>query len=385
MVLFLKKTRQTDAIEFVVMSIQLSFFGDFVSQRNDDIQLDEGIRHTISSSDISVCNFESPVEGVFNAFDRYGPKVKQSVKSPTLLRNWGFNVIQLANNHMLDYGDEGCKATIEAFKEVLTVGAGSYDEAYSVKVINVKEKRIGFLSCVHHEFGVWETKHSTQSMGTAWICHHLIQKRISEAKASVDYLIVLPHAGVEETEAPIPEWRELYHTFIEWGADAVIGTHPHVPQGWETYNGKPIFYSLGNFYFDALDSPHPYWKRSIAVVLDINEDGISYQVKSIKFSKGEISIDKGEEREGYHKYLCDLLLEENYMRYCNKMAIDHWRDYQNWIIRGVGAFSFKLGFKSSIKTLIYTLIKKRPSTLLVNTMQCESHRWTIIRAQNIYD
>lgn len=367
------------------MNIKLSFFGDFVSQKSNDIKFNEDAKSIIASSDIAICNFESPIDGNYPAFNRVGPRVKQRVESPILLKQWGFSVIQVANNHMLDYGAEGCKATIEAFKDVTTVGAGTFDEAYSIKVVKVKDKNIGFLSCVHHEFGVWETQHSSQKMGTAWICHHLIQKRITEAKAYVDYLIVLPHAGVEETEAPIPEWRELYHTFIDWGADAVIGTHPHVPQGWETYHDKPIFYSLGNFYFDALDSPHPYWKRSLAVQIDINDNQITYQIKSIKFCDGEISLDNGEDREVYHKYLCDLLLEENYISYCNKMAKDHWRDYQNWIIRGVGAFSFKLGFIPSIKTFIYTLIKKRPSTLLVNTMQCESHRWTIIRAQNIYD
>ena len=363
------------------MSIVLSFFGDFVASKTTSIELSDDVRSIIKGSDLSVCNFEAPIDGIYKAFDRVGPRVKQCKESPTLLKNWGFNAVQLANNHMLDFGDEGCKATMDAFRGITTIGAGVFEEAYSVKVIEVKDKKIGFLSCVHHEFGVWETKQSNQKMGTAWIYHHLIQKRITEAKKNVDYLIVLPHAGVEEIDAPIPEWRELYQTFVDWGADTVIGTHPHVPQGWETYKGRPIFYSLGNFYFDALTGNHPYWKRSIAVELDIDEDEISYKVNSVCFDNNLIQLDKGEDRSDYHLYLNGLLTNELYMIYCNKMAKELWKEYQNWLVRGAGAYCFRLGFWPSVKTCLYTFLKKRPSTLLVNTLQCESHRWTIIRAQ----
>ena len=365
------------------MSVKLVFLGDFVAQKSLDITVSDEVKDIISSSDIAACNFEAPINGDYKAFDRVGPRVNQCAETPSLIKNWGFNAVQLANNHMLDYGDEGCKATIDAFHGITTIGAGSFDEAYSVKVIEVKDKKIGFLSCVHHEFGVWETKQSNQKTGTAWICHHLIQKRITEAKKEVDYLIVLPHAGVEETDAPIPEWRELYQTFIDWGADAVIGTHPHVPQGWETYKGKPIFYSLGNFYFDALDGAHPYWKRSIAVELILKNDCISYKVDSICFNNNHIQLDKGDDRLQYHQYLNNLLTEPQYMDYCNQMAKEHWKEYQNWIVRGVGAYCLRLGLIPSIKTCLYTLLKKRPSTMLVNTLQCESHRWTVLRAQRI--
>lgn len=366
------------------MNIKISIFGDFVAQNSTDIFISSDLKRIIASSDIAVCNFEAPVDGYNRAADRVGPKIKQSSIAPTLLKEWGFNAIQLANNHMLDFGEGGCKDTINAFKDITTIGAGTYEEAYKIKVIQVKTKKVGFLSCVHHEFGVWDSNSSTQKIGTAWICHYLIQKRISEAKETVDYLIVLPHAGVEETDAPIPEWRELYRAFIDWGADAVIGTHPHVPQGWEVYHDKPIFYSLGNFYFDVLNSPHPFWSRSIAVELFFKDNHVSYNVNSLYFKIGYIGEDLCEDRIDYHKYLCSLLNEDRYMEYCNEMARNKWNCYRNWLVRGLGAYSLSLGFVDSLKTCLYSLIKKRPSTLLVNTLQCESHRWTILRAQK-YD
>lgn len=367
------------------MSVKLSIFGDFVASKSTNISISDDIKDILLSSDISLCNFEAPIEGDYEPFDRIGPRVCQSASSPSLLKEWGFNIVQLANNHMMDYGEEGCKATVDAFNDIVTVGAGRFQEAYSIRIIKKQGIDIGFLSCVHHEFGVLDTENSSSEMGTAWICHPLIQDLIKSAKKKVDILIVLPHAGVEEIDAPLPEWRELYHFFIDWGADAVIGTHPHVPQGWEVHKGKPIFYSLGNFYFDALESPHPYWHRSIAVVLSIEDNKISYQVHNIRYDEGHISLDKGDDIESHNEFLCRLLSEDLYMDYINKMSRIFWKTYQNWLVRGLGAFSFNLGLIPSIKTCVYSLIKKRPKTLLVNTIQCESHRWTILRAQTIIE
>ena len=366
------------------MSIKLSFFGDFVASKSTNISISKGVSDIIESSDIAVCNFEAPIEGIFNAFDREGPRVKQSVQAPALLNGWGFNVVQLANNHMLDYGDEGCAATLKAFDGIMTVGAGSFEEAYSVKTVEIKGKKIGFLSCVHHEFGVWETINTQQKTGTAWICHNLIQKRITEARRHVDYLIVLPHAGIEEIDAPLPEWREQYHRFVEWGADAVIGTHPHVPQGWEEYNGKPIFYSLGNYYFDFLTGEHPYWRKSLVVLLDIEDGILRYDVRNIFFSDRKIDEDSTVETKNHNEYICDLLRDNvKYTKYVNEQSVRLWYDYHNWLTRGLGNISLKLRFVDMLKAIYVSVFRSRQKTLLENCLQCESHRWTILRAQKL--
>jgi len=365
------------------MSIRLSFFGDFVASKSANISVSKRVKDIIESSDIAVCNFEAPIDGDFKAFDRDGPRVKQLAQTPSLLKGWGFNVVQLANNHMLDYGDEGCTATLKAFEGIVTVGAGSYEEAYSVKTFEVKEKKIGFISCVHHEFGVWDTKDTDQKKGTAWICHHLIQKRIFEAKNDVDFLIVLPHAGIEEIDVPLPEWRELYRCFIEWGADAVVGTHPHVPQGWESYKGKPIFYSLGNFYFDFLSGQHPFWNKSLVALLEINEEGfINFDVRNVTFADNNIDEDLSDDTKSHNEYICDLL-RNKYMDFVNEQSLKLWNDYNNWLTRGLGNISFKLRFVDTLKSIYVSLFKSSQKTLLENCLQCESHRWTILRIQKL--
>lgn len=129
------------------------------------------------------------------------------------------------------------------------------------------------------------------------------------------------HAGIEEIDAPLPEWREKYKFFIDCGADCVIGTHPHVPQGWEEYKGKPIFYSLGDFYFDFLTGQHPYWSKNLVVLMELGEEGnINYEVRNISFSNYIIDEDLSEETKQHNNYLCDLL-NDKYIDYVNEQSL----------------------------------------------------------------
>lgn len=369
------------------MSIKLSFFGDFVAVHPNKITFSEELQQLLDESDINVCNFEAPVDGGFKAFDREGPRVKQSAEAPRFLMEKGFNVIQLANNHMCDYDQEGCQATIDAFKDVQTVGAGDFEKAYKVGIIDVKGKKLGFLSFVHHEFGVLEGSEKEGALGTAWICHEKVSQIIQQSKGMVDYLFILPHAGIELVDAPLPEWRAIYRNFIDCGADAVIGTHPHVPQGWEYYNGKPICFSLGNFYFDAITCNHPYWDKSLMARIEIEENGkVDLVITNLCVNDGMIKLDNTEETLSHNKYICTLLEDVNkYFDYINDASLKCWKDYHVWLVRGLGTFSFKLGIKESLKSIYCALFRRRAKSLLTNVIQCESHRWTVLRAQKLLE
>lgn len=367
------------------MNIKLSFFGDFVAVNPGMVSFSDELQQVLNNSDLNICNFEAPVDGDFKAFDREGPRVKQSAESPRFLMDRGFNVIQLANNHMCDFGQEGCWATIDAFKDVLTVGAGDFGNAYKVGIIEVKGKKLGFLSFVHHEFGVLEGFEKWGTLGTAWICHEKVSQIIQQSKGMVDYLFVLPHAGIELVDTPLPEWRAIYRNFIDSGADAVIGTHPHVPQGWEYYKDKPICYSLGNFYFDAIHSEHPYWNKGLVANIVVGDNGkLELAVLNLVVNGGDIVFDTTIETLTHNQRICSLLdNEKDYSDYINQESLKCWNDYRVWLVRGLGAISFKLGIKESLKSIYCALFRHRSKTLLMNTMQCESHRWTILRAQRL--
>lgn len=366
-------------------NIKLLFLGDFVSRDPLKINISSEIEKLFINSNVRVCNFEVPVKSSGKAIEKSGPSLYQSTESPRFLEKLGFDVISMANNHMFDYAKEGFECTKNAFRSALLVGAGELNEAYSVKHIIVNGKKIGFLSLTQFEFGVLGLESNESDIGTAWINHPLVNQLIIENKKKVDYLFVLPHAGVEEIDAPLPEWRSRYKEFIDLGADGVIASHPHVPQGWENYKNKPIFYSLGNFYFDTINSNKVYWNKSLMVQLQISDNGkIDYVVHNIKFENNHIVEDFSDEIKDHNLEICSLLSDNKKYNECvNQEVLRLWYNYNHSFIRGLGAFSFNLKFMDMLKAIYYICFRKRNITMLLNNLRCESHRWSIIRAQEL--
>ena len=124
---------------------------------------------------------------------------------------------------------------------------------------------------------------------------------------------MLPHDGIEYIDVPLPETIARYRDFIDYGADGVIGSHPHCPQGWEEYKGKPIFYSLGNFFFNSKDTTSfkadkPHWYEGLCVVMTIFDGNISWEIiNTHNVDNVFIDTDNNEERDHHNAYLRNLL------------------------------------------------------------------------------
>lgn len=359
--------------------IKLLVCGDFRAKDATTVRTDDKIRQVILGCDYCICNFEAPVESSGNAIKKSGPSLDQDSKSPRMLEYMGFNVVLLANNHIMDYGKEGCEATIAAFKHCLTLGAGSSQEAYQMKVIEKEGAKIGMLSFVQHEFGVVETIDEKNTYGAAWINSPDVCDIIHEAKKKVDYLLVFPHAGVEHTDAPLPEWRRCFKKLVDWGADAIIASHPHCPQGWEVYKDRYIYYSLGNFYFDELDEGE-LWHKSLAVEIDI-EDGLSYKMYNLQFdNEGLISVDDSEQSKEHIDTINNLLSDKDaYEEYINKICIEHFQGVKYGILRGVCGFTFFIRAYYALRLFALMMLRNKDEMYLLNTIQNESHRWLIER------
>ncbi|MBQ2175414.1 MAG: CapA family protein, partial [Alphaproteobacteria bacterium] len=289
------------------------------------------------------------------------------------------NVILLANNHIMDYGIDGCEATIKAFDGITTVGVGKSRDAFSAKYVEVKGRKIGFISLVQNEFGVVKYK-DDDSYGAAWVNSPDVVSVVKEAKSQCDCLLVFPHAGVEHTAAPLPEWRKIYKNFIDLGADAVIASHPHCPQGWEYYKGKPIYYSLGDFYFDEL-TYDDLWYKSIVVELNIG-DTIEAKEHFVCFNDktGIIEIDKSERMREHVSFANHLLKnEKEYNEYIDEMCAKHWMGIKYGLLRGVCGVSLKMRLKYIVRLLGCMILGDKDEMYLLNALQCESHRWVMER------
>lgn len=167
------------------------------------------------------------------------------------LRKAGFHLLSLANNHAMDYGAPALFETRRLLREqgIADFGAGKdIHEARRPVVLSRNGIRFGFLGHgVAHSRAVYAKKNRP---GIAPIIMEDIQKDIQLLRSQVDVLVVSLHWGMEYEHVPSKRQREEAHQIIEWGADLILGHHPHVMQGIEVYKGKIIAYSLGNFIFD---------------------------------------------------------------------------------------------------------------------------------------
>jgi poly-gamma-glutamate capsule biosynthesis protein CapA/YwtB (metallophosphatase superfamily) len=167
------------------------------------------------------------------------------------LRDAGFTVLGLANNHMLDFGPDepGLTGSLLRKQDLSCFGAGeNIGEARQPALLVRSGVRFGFLGYgIAHSRAVYAKKNRA---GIAPIIMSDIRKDILALRGRVDVLIVSLHWGIEYEKRPTGKQRVEAHQIIDWGADVIIGHHPHVMQGIEIYKNKVIAYSLGNFLFD---------------------------------------------------------------------------------------------------------------------------------------
>lgn len=270
------------------------------------------------SSDLRCVNFEGPLR-IGEVESANGTYLSQSNQSPRWLVDHGFNIVSFANNHTCDFGEIGLCASVAAFDGVVTLGCGNgWNEVYRVRYVEVKGKKIGFFNATSADFSSLKDEWTdAKKYGCAWINHPSVPLMLHKAKLECDYLIVLPHAGVEFMDVPLPEWRTIYRNFIDCGADAVIASHPHVPQGWEIYKERPIYYSLGNFVFEK-DSPYkiPNWYNGLIVELVFSKDGIESKNYSTLYADNKVEIDTTQERADYIKKLREYLVDDDIYLNC---------------------------------------------------------------------
>lgn len=299
-------------------NIRLFFAGDFCSKPTTSlITPSNELKDLLSSCDCRIVNFEVPLKPNIDLPKRNTERFFQNDDVPVFLRNLGFDLFSMANNHTFDWGEEGFRKTKAALGEA-SFGAGTYDEAYKVKIVEIKGVKIGFLALSYAVY-TWPLQDTDkrEGMGCAYINDLKVNHLIIEAKKNVDYLFVLPHDGIEYIDVPMPETIARYRDFIDYGADGVFGAHPHCPQGWEDYNGKPVFYSLGNFFFNSKKDTlyrawnRPHWYEGRCVVVTIENGQIKYEVVNTRnVDNIAIEIDHSEESTRHNEYVCGLLTNE---------------------------------------------------------------------------
>ncbi len=228
------------------------YIGKVVSAKGAHYPFDQ-VKTMLRQHDLVLGNLESGIAEDTSApfFPGKPYNFAASSIAASALRESGFTVLGLANNHMLDFGPDELTLTRSLLRKqgLSFFGAGeNIAEARQPAVLVRKGVRFGFLGYgVAHARAVYANKNRA---GIAPIIMDDIHKDILALRGRADVLVVSLHWGIEYEKTPTGKQRAEAHQIIDWGADVVIGHHPHVMQGIEIYKNKVIAYSLGNFLFD---------------------------------------------------------------------------------------------------------------------------------------
>ena len=176
------------------------------------------------------------------------------------LKTLGVDIVLAANNHIKDYGEESLVDTLDTLDKagIRRVGAGrNLEEASSPVIYEINGHRIAYVaaSCAEeHEDVIWTSPATDDSPGILG-CYdpEAFYEAVRKADQQADFVIASVHWGYEYLEYYTEEQEAMARELVASGADAVIGTHPHILQGISIIDGVPVFYSLGNFWFNGED------------------------------------------------------------------------------------------------------------------------------------
>lgn len=232
--------------------------------------LSEDLLQELQGADILMINNEFPFSDRGEAMADKQFVFRCSPSYVKALTEMGVDVVSLANNHTLDYGKEALSDTFRTLDDagILYGGAGeTVERAQQMQVIEANGKKFGFLA-VSRVIPTtdWKVEYSAPGLFSCYDETRLLEL-IEEGKKQCDFLTVFPHWGTEYSENPDENQLRIARKCMEAGADLIVGAHTHCLQGVEYINGKPVFYSLGNFIFGQnID-------RSAAVEVTVKEDG----------------------------------------------------------------------------------------------------------------
>lgn len=172
-----------------------------------------------------------------------------------LLKEMGIDLVSLANNHIYDYGQEAMQDTLELLDQaqISYVGGGrNIDEAKRPIFYIVNGIKIGFVAATNAELVYYTPAATDATPGVLEAYDTTVYNQvISDASKQCDYLIAYIHGGSEDTNTYEPYQHDQGAGFLAAGADIVVGGHPHVLQGMEYVDGKPIVYSMGDYWFNG--------------------------------------------------------------------------------------------------------------------------------------
>lgn len=222
----------------------------------------EDLLKLLANADFRIFNLETPICNEEDPIPKYGPCLMVPTRAMPGIKAFNPSLLVLANNHILDQGEQGIYSTFSELEkwEIPYIGAGkNLKEAGKPYIIEADGKKIGIYNAAEHEFTI-----ATEDKPGAYPFDFLDgPDEIAVLKKECDFVVVLYHAGKEHYRYPSPRLQKVCRKMVDKGADLVVCQHTHCVGCVEEYGAANIIYGQGNFIFDHSDREE--WQTSILV------------------------------------------------------------------------------------------------------------------------
>jgi poly-gamma-glutamate synthesis protein (capsule biosynthesis protein) len=338
----------------------------------------EEIRIAAGPIDGFVVNLECPLTETKTRSRKAGWHLQARGKSAEFLAALGVDLITLANNHVLDAGEEGLRDTLEACATagIQTVGAGlSAAEAGRVAYLNRRGRVLAVVNMAERDFSCAD---ASRGGANAFDVVRAVAS-IREARKRAQHVLLVVHGGLEGVHVPSPESVRVLRFLAEEGCTAILRHHPHAVQGYEVWNTVPIFYSVGNFLFDW-HSPlkNDAWYEGLAVRLSFSErDECSFELlpfEQCKVGPG-LSMLTGAGKSAFLQRLADwstTVSEPEALREAWRQVIEERRVAYRASLVVTQPLATRVLRRMGLLRLVSP--SRRRLTLLENYLRCDTHR-----------
>jgi poly-gamma-glutamate capsule biosynthesis protein CapA/YwtB (metallophosphatase superfamily) len=367
--------------------INLLFTGDFCPHlRVEELLLNgshelifNDLKTEFDNCDWSIVDLECPLVLSGKKIQKTGPHLSGHPAAVNALKYLRVGAVAMANNHIMDYGADGLRQTIEICKKnnIDTIGVGAnLAEARTPLRKTIKGRRLAFVNITENEWS------NARVDGPGANPLDLVNnfRDIQLAKADSDFVIVIFHGGNERYEFPSPRLKETLRFFVEAGASAIITHHSHAATGFEVYREAPIFYGLGNFCFDWPGERNTPWNIGYSVRLLLGEK-VSFEIIPLRQNSDIPGVSKlsAAESQAFFTKLKEInsiiandeALQKEFDRFCESKGFIYniyLEPYRNKWLAALRK-----------RKLIPSLFSPNKKRLILNITRCEAHRDVLIK------
>lgn len=343
--------------------------------------VDEGIQNLLEQADYRVFNLEVPLTNSNKKIAKFGPNLSAEKECVRGLQKIGVDFVTLANNHILDFGEEGLYDTMDVLRNAGIAFAGAGDSLCAAATpffIDLGDCRIGIYCCAEHEFSVaGENTPGANPFDPLESLDH-----IAVMKRECDYLLVLYHGGKEFYRYPSPGLKKTCEKCVEKGADLVICQHSHCIGSTQKYKNGTIVYGQGNFLFDKKSDE--FWNTGLLIGVEIEKNQFNIHYYPILKETGRVRLAKDEERKAvltdFYKRSEEIEdtqnLENLYAAFAESRQSVYYKAF-------IGKQSRHFGFRILKRLFGERILKNCFSDIdrlrLLNFLECEAHRELMIR------